>query len=134
MFSLEVADGEFSSCWALPAGSKTTILSLIAGLTPSTAECDPAARADVTYLPTTAADSGSSSKLRPVQYDRSGQYRVRPADPQNAGFRSPPTADRLLELVGLAGLGERMPWLSGGQQQRVALARPGLQAGRPAAG
>ncbi|MBK8460650.1 MAG: ABC transporter ATP-binding protein [Micropruina sp.] len=34
------------------------------------------------------------------------------------------TVDRFLELVGLGGLGERMPHeLSGGQQQRVALAR-----------
>jgi iron(III) transport system ATP-binding protein len=50
---------------------------------------------------------------------------------RNVGFglprserRSSPRIDEALELVGLAGLGDRMPsTLSGGQQQRVALAR-----------
>ena len=50
---------------------------------------------------------------------------------RNIGFglpraerRSSPRIDEALELVGLAGMGERMPsTLSGGQQQRVALAR-----------
>ncbi len=50
---------------------------------------------------------------------------------RNVGFglprqerRSSPRIDEALELVGLAGMGERMPaTLSGGQQQRVALAR-----------
>jgi iron(III) transport system ATP-binding protein len=50
---------------------------------------------------------------------------------RNVGFglpraerRSSPRIDAALELVGLGGLGERMPsTLSGGQQQRVALAR-----------
>ena len=48
----------------------------------------------------------------------------------NVGFGLPraerrgPRVDEVLELVGLAGLGRRMPHeLSGGQQQRVALAR-----------
>ena len=50
---------------------------------------------------------------------------------RNVGFGLPrperkvsPRIDQALELVGLAGLGDRMPsTLSGGQQQRVALAR-----------
>jgi iron(III) transport system ATP-binding protein len=50
---------------------------------------------------------------------------------RNVGFglprperRASPRIDEALELVGLAGMGERMPsTLSGGQQQRVALAR-----------
>ena len=50
---------------------------------------------------------------------------------RNVGFglerserRSSPRIDEALELVGLAGFGDRMPsTLSGGQQQRVALAR-----------
>jgi iron(III) transport system ATP-binding protein len=50
---------------------------------------------------------------------------------RNVGFglpraerRSSPRIDEALELVGLSGLGDRMPsTLSGGQQQRVALAR-----------
>jgi len=50
---------------------------------------------------------------------------------RNVGFglprserRSSPRIDEALDLVGLAGLGDRMPsTLSGGQQQRVALAR-----------
>ena len=40
------------------------------------------------------------------------------------GERKGPRADEVLDLVGLSGLGRRMPHeLSGGQQQRVALAR-----------
>src|SRR5690606_7753961 len=50
---------------------------------------------------------------------------------RNVGFglpraerRASPRIDHALELVGLGGLGDRMPsTLSGGQQQRVALAR-----------
>ncbi len=50
---------------------------------------------------------------------------------RNVGFglpraerRSSPRIDEALEMVGLAGMGDRMPsTLSGGQQQRVALAR-----------
>src|SRR5690606_27384273 len=54
-----------------------------------------------------------------------------PSVARNVGFglpraerRSSPRIDEALEMVGLAGMGDRMPsTLSGGQQQRVALAR-----------
>jgi len=124
--SLEIGDGELLVLLGPSGSGKSTILRMIAGLTP----CDHGRVVlhgrDVTNLPpqkrgvgivfqhyalfphmTVAENIEFALKIRNV---RAGERRAR--------------RDQLLELVGLAGLGARMPGqLSGGQQQRVALAR-----------
>lgn len=124
--SLEVRDGEFFVLLGSSGSGKTTILSLIAGLTTADHGRVLLHGRDVTYLP---------PQQRRVGYVFQNyalfQY-MSVADNVEFGLsiRKVPAAERrrrrdeLLDLVGLAGLGGRMPrQLSGGQQQRVALAR-----------
>ena len=124
--SLEVADGEFFVLLGSSGSGKTTILSLIAGLTRVDQGRVLLHGRDVTYLPTQQRRVGFV-----FQNYALFQY-MTVADNVEFGLsiRHTPIAERrqrrdeLLEMVGLAGLGNRMPrQLSGGQQQRVALAR-----------
>jgi sulfate transport system ATP-binding protein len=124
--SLEVSDGEFFVLLGSSGSGKTTILSLIAGLTAADHGRVLLHGRDVTYLPTQQRRVGFV-----FQNYALFQY-MSVADNVEFGLsiRKVPAAERrrrrdeLLDLVGLAGLGSRMPrQLSGGQQQRVALAR-----------
>jgi len=124
--SLEIADGEFFVLLGSSGSGKTTILSLIAGLTSVDHGRVLLHGRDVTHLPTQQRKVGFV-----FQNYALFQY-MTVADNIEFGLsvRKVPAAqrhkrrDELLELVGLAGLGNRMPkQLSGGQQQRVALAR-----------
>lgn len=124
--SLEVSDGEFFVLLGSSGSGKTTILSLIAGLTTADHGRVLLHGRDVTYLPPQQRRVGFV-----FQNYALFQY-MSVADNVEFGLSIRKVAaaerrrrrDELLDLVGLAGLGGRMPrQLSGGQQQRVALAR-----------
>ncbi len=124
--SLEVSDGEFFVLLGSSGSGKTTILSLIAGLTGVDRGRVLLHGRDVTYLPTQQRRVGFV-----FQNYALFQYMTVAENVEfGLSIRKTPAAERrqrrdeLLDLVGLAGLGNRMPkQLSGGQQQRVALAR-----------
>ena len=124
--SLEVSDGEFFVLLGSSGSGKTTILSLIAGLTGVDHGRVLLHGRDVTYLPTQQRRVGFV-----FQNYALFQYMTVAENVEfGLSIRKAPAAERrqrrdeLLDLVGLAGLGSRMPrQLSGGQQQRVALAR-----------
>ncbi len=124
--SLEIAEGEFFVLLGPSGSGKSTILNMIAGLT----EVDQGRvllhGRDVTYLTPQARQVGfvfqnyalfqHMSIADNIEFGLS----VRKVAPTERRRRR----DELLELVGLTGLGSRLPnQLSGGQQQRVALAR-----------
>ena len=122
----DIEDGEFFVLLGGSGSGKSTILRIIAGLVEPDAGSVKLHGLDVTNLPAQARNTG-------VVFQNYSIFRHLTAS-QNIEFglkvRSVPTAERrkrsseLLELVGLAGLGDRYPQqLSGGQQQRVALAR-----------
>src|SRR5262245_9688862 len=124
--SLEVADGEFFVLLGSSGSGKTTILTMIAGLTRVDQGRVLLHGRDVTHLPTQERRVGFV-----FQHYALFQH-MTVADNIEFGLRvrKVPAAERrrrceeLLELVGLTGLGSRMPTqISGGQQQRVALAR-----------
>ena len=124
--SLEVGDGEFFVLLGSSGSGKTTILSLIAGLTEVDAGRILLHGRDVTYLPSQQRKVGFVFQ----NYALFQYMTVAENIEFGLAIRKTPVAERrrrrdeLLELVGLAGLGARMPrQLSGGQQQRVALAR-----------
>jgi sulfate/thiosulfate transport system ATP-binding protein len=124
--SLEVGDGEFFVLLGPSGSGKSTVLRLIAGL----ASCDDGRvwlhGRDVTSLPPQRRDIGfvfqqyALFQHMTVAENIAFGLRVRHVGAAERLRR----CDELLELVGLAGLGGRLPrQLSGGQQQRVALAR-----------
>lgn len=124
--SLEIADGEFFVLLGSSGSGKTTVLSLIAGLVPSDQGRIILHGRDVTWLPPQQRKVGfvfqnyALFQYMTVAENVEFGLRIRKAPAAVRRQRS----DALLEMVGLAGLGNRMPWqLSGGQQQRVALAR-----------
>ena len=124
--SLEIADGEFFVLLGSSGSGKTTALSMIAGLSDIDSGRILLHGRDVTTLPSQARNVGfvfqnyALFQHMTVADNIEFGLRVRHV---GAGERRR-RRDELLELVGLAGLGKRLPrQLSGGQQQRVALAR-----------
>jgi len=124
--SLEVKDSEFFVLLGSSGSGKSTILNLIAGLTEADHGQIILHNRNVTYLPTQKRRVGLvfqsyalfqyMTVAENVEFGLSIQ-KVAPAERRKR-------RDEALELVGLSGLGGRMPrQLSGGQQQRVALAR-----------
>jgi sulfate transport system ATP-binding protein len=124
--SLEVADREFFVLLGPSGSGKSTILRMIAGLAGIDQGRVLLHGRDVTTLPPQQRGVGFVFQ----HYALFGHMSV--AENVEFGLRIRKVAaaerrrkrDELLDLVGLAGLGGRIPrQLSGGQQQRVALAR-----------
>jgi len=125
-FSLEIADGELFVLLGASGSGKSTILRIIAGLTPADRGRVMLHERDVTGLSPQARDIGlvfqNYSIFRHMTVAENIEFGLK--------LRKTPREERihrrleLLDLVGLGGLGDRLPsQLSGGQQQRVALAR-----------
>ncbi|HEV2853448.1 MAG TPA: ATP-binding cassette domain-containing protein [Thermoanaerobaculia bacterium] len=124
--SLEVGDGELFVLLGSSGSGKSTLLRMIAGLSEVDAGRVMLHGRDVTDLPPARRGVGfvfqSYALFRGMSVAENVEFALSvrgvPADQRRR------RRDELLELVGLAGLGGRMPrQLSGGQQQRVALAR-----------
>jgi sulfate transport system ATP-binding protein len=124
--SIEIQTGELFVLLGASGSGKSTLLRLIAGLLPADCGSVSLDGRDVTNLPPQERNTGFVFQ----NYSLFRQMNTA----QNIGFgldirkQSRPVIDKrvteLLQLIGLEGLGDRMPWqLSGGQQQRVALAR-----------
>jgi len=124
--SLDVAAGQL--CVLLgPSGSgKSTILRLIAGLAPPDGGHILLEGRDLAGVPAQKRDCGfvfqSYALFRQMTVAENVEFGLRVRGERRAERAR--RREELLELVGLAGLGRRLPsQLSGGQQQRVALAR-----------
>ena len=124
--SLEIPDGSLTALLGPSGSGKSTLLRIIAGLEQPDGGRVEIAGEDVTGRPPQQRGIGFVFQ----HYAAFKHMTVR----DNVGFglsiRKRPKAeiagrvDELLEVVGLAGYGERMPsQLSGGQRQRMALAR-----------
>ena len=124
--SLEVADGEFFVLLGPSGSGKSTILRMIAGLAGIDAGRVVLHGRDVTVQPPQQRGTGfvfqNYALFRHMSVAENVEFGLRIRKVAAAARRR--KRDELLELVGLSGLGARMPrQLSGGQQQRVALAR-----------
>lgn len=124
--SLEIADGEFFVLLGSSGSGKTTVLNMIAGLAGIDQGRVLLHGRNVTHLPIQERNVGyvfqNYALFQHMSIADNIEFglRVRKASSAERHRRS----SELLELIGLAGLGNRMPrQLSGGQQQRVALAR-----------
>ncbi len=124
--SLEVTDGEFFVLLGPSGSGKSTLLRMIAGLVDGDSGRVVLHGRDVTRLPPQARGIGlvfqNYALFRHMSVAENIEFPLRVRKVAATDRRS--RRDELLELVGLAGLGRRLPaHLSGGQQQRVALAR-----------
>jgi sulfate/thiosulfate transport system ATP-binding protein len=124
--SLEIPDGELFVLLGSSGSGKSTVLRMIAGLTPCDGGSIQLMGRNVTGLPPQERGVG-------LVFQNYSVFRHMTAV-ENVGFglrirgiraaRRRRQSEELLDLVGLGGLGDRYPHeLSGGQQQRVALAR-----------
>lgn len=124
--SLEVANGEFFVLLGASGSGKSTILRMIAGLAPIDQGRVILHGRDVTHVTPQQRGVGfvfqHYALFRHMSVADNIEFGLKIRKIASAERRR--RRDELLELVGLAGLGSRMPrQLSGGQQQRVALAR-----------
>ncbi len=124
--SLEVGDGELFVLLGSSGSGKSTLLRMIAGLSEVDAGRVLLHGRDVTDLPPAGRGVGfvfqSYALFRGMSVAENVEFALAVRGVTAAQRRR--RRDELLELVGLSGLGGRMPrQLSGGQQQRVALAR-----------
>jgi sulfate transport system ATP-binding protein len=124
--SLEIKNGEFFVLLGSSGSGKTTVLNIIAGLTDADEGKVLLHKRDVTHLPTQARNIGfvfqNYALFQYMTVAQNVEFGLQNKKVPRGERRR--KRDELLELVGLVGLGNRMPrQLSGGQQQRVALAR-----------
>ncbi len=124
--SFEIASGELVTLLGPSGCGKTTTLRMIAGLELATAGRIFIGEHEVTDLPATARDVAmvfQSYALFPhMTVSENVAYGLTVSGTAKSASRE--RAEAALELVGLAGYGDRLPSeLSGGQQQRVAVAR-----------
>jgi iron(III) transport system ATP-binding protein len=124
--TFEIAAGHLVTLLGPSGCGKTTTLRMIAGLELPTAGRITIGARDVTRLPATDRDVAmvfQSYALFPhMTVLENVGYGLVASGHRKAEVRA--EAERALELVGLAGFGQRLPSeLSGGQQQRVAVAR-----------
>jgi sulfate/thiosulfate transport system ATP-binding protein len=124
--SLEVGDGELFVLLGSSGSGKSTLLRMIAGLSEVDAGRVMLHGRDVTDLPPAGRGVGfvfqSYALFRGMSVAENVEFALAVRGVAAAQRRR--RRDELLELVGLSGLGGRMPrQLSGGQQQRVAIAR-----------
>lgn len=124
--SLEIADGELFVLLGASGSGKSTVLRMIAGL----ATCDEGRilikGRDVTHLAPQPRGTGfvfqNYSIFRHMTVAENIQFGLKIRNVSKADRAA--RCEELLDLVGLAGFGDRYAdQLSGGQQQRVALAR-----------
>jgi len=124
--SLEVADGELFVLLGPSGSGKSTVLRLIAGLVRVDGGRVVLHGKDVTRLPPQRRGVGlvfqNYALFRHMTVSENIEFGLRVRRIGSTERRR--RRDELLDLVGLSGLGDRLPrQLSGGQQQRVALAR-----------
>jgi len=124
--SLEIKDGEFFVLLGSSGSGKTTVLNIIAGLVSADAGRILLHGREVSHLPPQKRNTGfvfqnyALFEYMTVAENIEFGLQIRKVAKRERQRKR----DQLLELVGLVGLGERLPrQLSGGQQQRVALAR-----------
>jgi sulfate/thiosulfate transport system ATP-binding protein len=124
--SLEINSGELFVLLGASGSGKSTILRIIAGLTELDSGAVSLNGKDVTHLPPQKRGTGfvfqNYSLFRHMNVAENIEFGLRiqrvPRREREA------RVNELLSLIGMEGLGNRMPTqLSGGQQQRVALAR-----------
>jgi len=124
--SLEVGDGELFVLLGPSGSGKSTVLRLIAGLVAADGGRVVLHGKDVTRLPPQRRGVGlvfqNYALFRHMTVSENIEFGLRVR--RIGGGERTRRRDELLDLVGLSGLGDRLPrQLSGGQQQRVALAR-----------
>jgi iron(III) transport system ATP-binding protein len=124
--TLDIAPGELVTLLGPSGCGKTTTLRMLAGLESPTGGQILIGGEDVTRLPADRRDVSmvfQSYALFPhMHVGQNVAYGLEAGGMRPAEARK--RAEDALELVGLSGLGERLPAeLSGGQQQRVAVAR-----------
>src|SRR5262249_36820534 len=124
--SLDIRDGEFVVLLGPSGCGKTTTLRMIAGFVTPTGGQVRLGERDVTALPPWRRNTGLVFQSYALFAHLTGGENVA-FGLEMRGVAKSATQARVaeaLQMVRLAGLGERLPrQLSGGQQQRVALAR-----------